>query len=83
MCLFPPLHLGQYLVTLKFICDEEWHALTVSHAHQEHKALQKPPFVFSDLKKTLIKIILSNNKRIHHLAKNKHWKQNIKTANFN
>lgn len=39
--------------------------------------------MFSELKKTLIKIISSNNKRTHHLAKNKHWKQNIKTANFN
>lgn len=84
MSLFPPLHIGQHLVMLKIICGEERHALTVSHAHREHKAPLKPPFVFVlGIKKILIKIIFSNNKRSHHLAKNKHWKQNIKTASFN
>lgn len=56
MSLLPPLNVGQHLVTLKIICEEERHAPTVSHAHQEHKALQKPPFVFSELKKHLSKL---------------------------
>jgi len=84
MSLFPRLHVRQHLVTLKIICGEEQRALIVSHAHREHKAPPKNPFVFVlRIKKILIKIIFSNNKRSHHLAKNKHWKQNIETASFN